>query len=64
MSAPALSLSGVSCTFVDRHDAAQRYTAVRALQSIDDTLKGVKFDLGAAYTNEFVRKANTKYPKG
>ena len=29
MSAPALSLSGVSCTFVDRHDAAQRYTAVR-----------------------------------
>ena len=29
MSAPALSLRGVSCTFVDRHDAAQRYTAVR-----------------------------------
>ena len=29
MSAPALSLQGVSCTFVDRHDAAQRYTAVR-----------------------------------
>ena len=29
MSAPALSLSGVSCTFVDRHDPAQRYTAVR-----------------------------------
>jgi NitT/TauT family transport system substrate-binding protein len=39
-------------------------TAVRALQSIDDTLKGVKFDLAAAYTNEFARKANTKYPKG
>ncbi len=27
--APALELQGVSCTFVDRHDAAQRYTAVR-----------------------------------
>jgi NitT/TauT family transport system ATP-binding protein len=25
----ALALHGVSCTFVDRHDAAQRYTAVR-----------------------------------
>ncbi|MFT3663623.1 ABC transporter substrate-binding protein [Piscinibacter sp.] len=39
-------------------------TAVRALQSIDDTLKNVKFDLGAAWTNDFVRKANTQYPKG
>ena len=39
-------------------------TAVRALQSIDPALKDTKFDLGAAYTNEFVRKANTKYPKG
>ncbi len=39
-------------------------TAVRALQSIDDTLKSVKFDLGAAWTNDFARKANTKYPKG
>ncbi len=29
MSAPALSLQGVSCTFVDRHDPGQRYTAVR-----------------------------------
>ena len=27
--APALELQGVTCTFVDRHDAAQRYTAVR-----------------------------------
>lgn len=38
-------------------------TALRALQSVDDTLKGVKFDLGAVYTNEFVKKANAKYPK-
>lgn len=27
--AAALELQGVSCTFVDRHDASQRYTAVR-----------------------------------
>ena len=39
-------------------------TAVRALQSIDPALKDTKFDLAAAYTNEFVRKANLKYPKG
>ena len=31
-------------------------TAVRALQSIDETLKDVKFDLAAAWTNDFVRK--------
>ena len=39
-------------------------TAVRALQSIDDKLKDAKFDLGVAWTNDFVRKANAKYPKG
>jgi NitT/TauT family transport system substrate-binding protein len=39
-------------------------TAVRALQSIDETLKGVTFDLAGAWTNEFARKANAKYPKG
>ncbi len=38
-------------------------TAVRALQSVDDTLKDVKFDLPAVYTNDFVKKANAKYPK-
>ena len=38
-------------------------TAVRALQSIDESLKGVKFDLAAAFTNEFVKRANAKYPK-
>src|SRR5882672_6780963 len=35
-------------------------TALRALQSIDDSLKGVKFDLAAAWTNDFVKKANAK----
>jgi NitT/TauT family transport system substrate-binding protein len=39
-------------------------TAVRALQSIDESLKGVKFDLAAAWTNDFVKRANQKYPKG
>jgi NitT/TauT family transport system substrate-binding protein len=38
-------------------------TAARALQSIDETLKDVKFDHAAAFTNEFVKKANAKYPK-
>jgi len=36
-------------------------TALRALQSVDESLKGVKFDLTAVYTNEFVKKANAKY---
>lgn len=39
-------------------------TAVRALQSIDETLKDAKFDLAAAWTNDFVRKALARYPKG
>lgn len=39
-------------------------TAVRALQSIDPTLKDVKFDLAGAFTNEFVRKALARAAKG
>ncbi len=39
-------------------------TALRALQSVDDTLKDVKFDLPATYTNDFVKKANAKLAKG
>jgi NitT/TauT family transport system substrate-binding protein len=35
-------------------------TALRALQSVDDSLKGGKFDLAAAWTNEFARRANAK----
>jgi len=38
-------------------------TALRALQSVDDTLKDVKFDLAAVWTNDFVKKANAKYPR-
>ena len=37
-------------------------TAVRALQSADPSLKDVKFDLAAAWTNELARRANQKYP--
>jgi NitT/TauT family transport system substrate-binding protein len=39
-------------------------TALRALQSVDAALKDAKLDLKAVYTNDFVRKANAKYPKG
>ena len=35
-------------------------TALRALQSVDDALKGGKFDLAAAWTNEFAKRANAK----
>ena len=39
-------------------------TAFRALASIDPEIAGAKLDLEAVYTNEFVKKANAKYPKG
>ncbi len=39
-------------------------TAFRALASIDPKLAAAKLDLKAVYTNDFVRKANAKYPKG
>ena len=39
-------------------------TAVRALQSADPSLNDVKFNLAEVYTNDFVRRANAKYPKG
>ena len=35
-------------------------TALRALQSVDDSLKGAKFDLAAVWTNDFVRRADAK----
>lgn len=38
-------------------------TALRALASVDESLKTAKLDLGAVYTNEFVKKANAKYPQ-
>jgi NitT/TauT family transport system substrate-binding protein len=39
-------------------------TAFRALASIDAEIAKAKLDLGAVYTNDFVKKANAKYPKG
>ena len=39
-------------------------TAFRALASIDRVIASAKLDLPAVYTNEFVRKANAKYPRG
>ena len=39
-------------------------TAFRALSSIDAEIAPAKLDLGAVFTNEFVKKANAKYPKG
>jgi len=39
-------------------------TAFRALASIDKSIAESKLNLPAAYTNDFVRKANAKYPKG
>ncbi len=39
-------------------------TARRALASIDAEIANAKIDLGAIYTNDFVKRANAKYPKG
>ena len=39
-------------------------TAFRALASVDEKMAAAKLDLNAVYTNEFVKVANAKYPKG
>ena len=39
-------------------------TARRALASIDPEIAAAKVDLSAIYTNDFVKRANAKYPKG
>ncbi|GAB4202592.1 MAG: ABC transporter substrate-binding protein [Tibeticola sp.] len=39
-------------------------TAYRALASVNPKMAAAKLDLKAVYTNEFVKKANAKYPKG
>ncbi len=39
-------------------------TARRALASIDPEIEKATIDLKAVYTNDFVKKANAKYPKG
>ncbi len=39
-------------------------TALRALASVDPAMANAKIDLKAVYTNDFVKKANAKYPNG
>ncbi|MGI9134311.1 MAG: ABC transporter substrate-binding protein, partial [Rhodoferax sp.] len=39
-------------------------TAFKALASVDDKIAAAKLDLAAVYTDDFVKKANAKYPKG
>ena len=39
-------------------------TAFRALASIDPEIAKAQLDLGAVWTNDFVKRANAKYPKG
>jgi len=39
-------------------------TALRALASVDPKIGQAKLDLKAVFTNDFVKKANARYPKG
>jgi NitT/TauT family transport system substrate-binding protein len=39
-------------------------TALRALASVDAEIGKAKVDLAAVYTNDFVKRANARYPKG
>jgi NitT/TauT family transport system substrate-binding protein len=39
-------------------------TALRALASIDAEIGKAQIDLAAVWTNDFVRRANAKFPKG
>ncbi len=39
-------------------------TALRALASIDAEIGKAQIDLAAVFTNDFVKKANARYPKG
>lgn len=74
---PASYLLGDSAVYVDAFLAAKgalspdgsfpdkgAETALRALASIDPALDKAQIDLAAVWTNDFVKKANAKYPKG
>jgi hypothetical protein len=39
-------------------------TALRALASIDPEIAKATLDLSAVHTNDFVKQANAKYPRG
>ena len=53
----ALSVDGV-------FPEAGAETARRALASFDPEIAGAKIDLAAIYTNDYVKRANAKYPRG
>jgi NitT/TauT family transport system substrate-binding protein len=56
-----------ACSEPRRHDSGEGLltTAFRALASIDAIqIAKAKLDLAAVYTNDFVKKANAKYPRG
>ena len=74
---PETYLLGDRAVYIDAFLAAQKAlspdgmfpaagadTAFRALASIDKKIGDMKLDLPAVFTNDFVRKANAKYPKG
>lgn len=74
---PEAYLLGDRAVYIDGFLAAQKAlspdgrfpakgpdTAFRALASVDPKLGAAKLDLNAVYTNNFVQKANAKYPKG
>ena len=73
---PESDLLGDRAVYIDGFLAAQKAlspdgsfpakgadTAFRALGSVDAKLAAAKLDLNAVFTNEFVKKANAKYPK-
>ena len=74
---PEAYLLGDRAVYIDGFLAAQKAlspdgrfplkgpdTAFRALASVDAKLGAAQLDLNAVYTNNFVQKANAKYPKG
>jgi NitT/TauT family transport system substrate-binding protein len=74
---PESYLLGDRAIYIDGFKAAQQAlshdgmfpakgadTALRALASVNPKIASAKLDLNAVYTNEFVKKANAKYPKG
>ncbi len=74
---PDSYLLGDSAVYVDGFKAAQKAlspdgmfpgkgpeTALRALASVDPKIGAAKLDLAQVMTNEFVKKANARYPRG
>ena len=73
---PESFLMGDRAVYIDAFEAAKgalspdgmfpakgAETAYKALASIDEKIAAAKLDLSKVYTNEFAKKANSKYPK-